>query len=268
MTPAMARAAPLYKQKPLEEDGEEDADRGKIDAPASGGAGDDKGGGGSMWDVVSKGVSSAAESAKIGAEKTKLRAEVIYAENRLASIKREFGEPCYELFAKDDNEALRVRRAAARRGLRGRHTHACAPSSHVYISAQARFEKFKPGVDELEAEIAEKKRWLVQLDSPGGEKEVRELMRRRKSGLGAAGGATDPDSMTTKYGLAPRPKSERPTAAEKAAVRSEENGGIAADLASWIPGAGGAGAAQASSSSSSGETSIGASKFLGLGSLT
>ena len=35
--------------------------------------------------------------------------------------------------------------------------------------AQARFETFKPGVDELEAEIAEKKRWLVQLDSPGGE---------------------------------------------------------------------------------------------------
>ena len=134
--------------------------------------------------------------------------------------------------------------------------------------AQARFDTFKPGVDELEAEIAEKKRWLVQLDSPGGEKEVRELMRRRKSGLGAAAGATDPDSMTTKYGLAPRPKSERPTAAEKAAARSEESGGIAADLASWIPGAGGAGAAQASSSSSSGEASIGASKFLGLGSLT
>ena len=86
--------------------------------------------------------------------------------------------------------------------------------------AQARFETFKPGVDELEAEIAEKKRWLVQLDSPGGEKEVRELMRRRKSGLGAAAGATDPGSMTAKYGLAPRPKSERPTAAERAAART------------------------------------------------
>ena len=133
--------------------------------------------------------------------------------------------------------------------------------------AQARFETFKPGVDELEAEIAEKKRWLVQLDSPGGEKEVRELMRRRKSGLGAAAGATDPGSMTAKYGLAPRPKSERPTAAERAAARADEqNGGIAAELASWIPGAGGAGAAQASSSSTGGggEASSGASNFLGL----
>ena len=111
MTPAMARAAPLYKQKPPEDDREEDAeDRGKVDAAASGGAGEDKSaGGGSMWDVVSKGVSSAAESAKIGAEKTKLRAEVLYAENRLAAMKREFGEPCYELLAKDDDAALRVR---------------------------------------------------------------------------------------------------------------------------------------------------------------
>ena len=55
--------------------------------------------------------------------------------------------------------------------------------------AQARFETFKPGVDELEAEIAEKKRWLVQLDSPGGEKEVRVTSRQIPLIIGR-GGAT------------------------------------------------------------------------------
>ena len=73
--------------------------------------------------------------------------------------------------------------------------------------------------------------------------------------------------MTAKYGLAPRPKSERPTAAERAAARADEqNGSIAAELASWIPGAGGAGAADAGSSSTGGggEASSGASNFLGL----
>ena len=102
-----------------------------------------------------------------------------------------------------------------------------------------------PGVDELEAEIAEKKRWLVQLDSPGGEKEVRELMRAAQERLGAAAGATDPGSMFGKYGLAPPSmtsadrggdRRRAPTAERRHPPRSSRAG----------CGAGGAGAARPS----------------------
>ena len=99
MTPAMARAAPPRYE--IRDDGASDA---APAAPEASGEGKK-----SMWDVVSQGVSSAADSAKVGAEKTQLRAQILLAENSLEKKKREFGEGCYALLASDNSAALKVR---------------------------------------------------------------------------------------------------------------------------------------------------------------